>query len=105
MVVGGWNDMCLGELVNQIKNINVILKCCKKRLKYEIVFGKNQVVAGMNYEIVIKYQSRKCKEPTFYKLKYFVNLSGDIDGTAHCNKMCEPVCAPSVCFIDYKCDC
>jgi hypothetical protein len=104
MVVGGWNDMELQQLVDQIKNINDILKCCKKKLKYEIIFGKNQVVAGMNYEIVIKYKKCKCQDPIFYEIKYFINLSGDIENV-HLHKIDEIITLPGVCFIDYECKC
>jgi hypothetical protein len=105
MVIGGWNDMSLDELVGQIKNINFFLKYCKKKLRYEIISGKKQVVAGMNYEIILKYNSRIYKEPLFYKITYFINLSGEINGTVHFNKLCNQICVPSVCFIDYKYKC
>ena len=70
--VGEFVVMTYEELNNQIDNINNILLEKKMLLKYKIYNGEKQLVAGMNYKILIKYYKK------IYLIEYFISLKNEI---------------------------
>jgi hypothetical protein len=70
--VGEFVLMTLKQLETQINNINYILYNNNKLLKYYIIKGDQQLVAGMNYKIIIKNYKK------YYLLEYFVSLENQV---------------------------
>ena len=96
MIPGGYNPMSIEQMNEQVKTINRILKHRDITLYYGIVSGEYQIVAGINYKIVIKHY--KCKH--YYLLEYFVDLNKKVSGSIH--KLDEDLNKPSLCIVRWK---
>lgn len=96
---GGYNDMWLEQINDQIKNINKILRYFDIELHYGVVYAQYQIVAGTNYNIIIKHY----KSNYSYSLEYFVDLNKKISGSLH--KLTDYVNSPTLCIVKYKCKC
>jgi hypothetical protein len=70
--VGEFVSMTLEQLKEQVDNINNILLLHNKLLKYYIMKGEQQLVAGMNYKILIKNYKK------YYLLEYFISLNNEL---------------------------
>ncbi len=75
VMVGGFNDISKKQLIQQEDNINKILLENNMKLKYGLISGMMQVVAGFNYKITIKYNKN------YHVVSYFVSLNNDVTGS------------------------